>query len=139
MPDIDEVINGLEKLQEVISRTKSLWTEPTVEALEDALELLKQQHGLMLALEQSNASNEYLNNSVSELGETINILKDEIKRLKEQQPKKGHWIEVTDFDCNPYYDCSVCGVSWTMIDGTPEGNGMKYCPRCGARMDGEQE
>ena len=63
----------------------------------------------------------------------INRLK---KLLKDQQPKKGHWIEKVDFDSNPYYECSVCGVLWTMIDGTPEDNGMEYCPRCGARLEG---
>ena len=64
------------------------------------------------------------------------LSKDALELLKDQQPKKGHWIEKGDIDSDPYYNCSVCGVSWTMIDGTPEGNGMKYCPRCGARLDG---
>ena len=62
--------------------------EKVEEKIDNAVELLKQQNGLMLALKQSNASNEYLNNSVSELGETINILKDEIKRLKAEQGQK---------------------------------------------------
>lgn len=64
------------------------------------------------------------------------IIGDAIKTIDDQQQKKGHWIEKVDFDSNPYYECSVCGVLWTMIDGTPEDNGMKYCPRCGARLEG---
>ena len=56
---------------------------------------------------------------------------------KEQQQKKGHWIEQEGFDGDSYYDCSVCGESWVLIDGTPKDNGMIYCPHCGARMDGD--
>lgn len=66
-------------------------------------------------------------------------LKDcEIKRLEAEQPKKGHWIDNDDPDDN-YFECSVCGELWVLIDGTPKDNGMIYCPHCGARMDGGQE
>lgn len=97
MPDIEKVINGLEHCaarhkcnnecpySNIIQDQNEGMDSCITQLSKDALELLKQQNGLMLALEQSNASNEYLNNSVSELGETINILKDEIKRLEEQQ------------------------------------------------------
>ena len=65
-----------------------------------------------------------------------------LKLLKEQQPKKGHWIDNDDPDDN-YFTCSVCGDLWILNDGTPEDNLMNYCPHCGARMDerreGEQE
>lgn len=70
-------------------------------------------------------------------------LKKEIDRLKAEQPKHGHWIEQEGFDGDVYYDCSVCGESWVTVEGTPEDNGMIYCPHCGAKMDetkaGEQE
>ena len=49
----------------------------------------------------------------------------------------GKWQQKEDGNGDPYYDCSVCGESWVMIEGTPEQNGMKYCPHCGARMDGD--
>lgn len=47
----------------------------------------------------------------------------------------GLWIEQEDGWGDTYYDCSVCGNSWTTIDGTPFQNGMNYCPNCGAKMD----
>ena len=50
------------------------------------------------------------------------------------EPKEGHWIEKDGFDGDTYYDCSVCGNSWTTIDGTPMNNDMNYCPNCGAKM-----
>lgn len=62
--------------------------------------------------------------------------KDVLKLLKEQEAKTGHWIEKEDYNLDTYYDCSVCGESWTMIDGTPWENGMNYCPHCGAKMEG---
>ena len=46
----------------------------------------------------------------------------------------GKWIEQEEFDGGIYYDCSVCGNSWTTIDGTPIDNNMNYCPNCGADM-----
>ena len=57
--------------------------------------------------------------------------------LKEQEADKpkGHWIEKEDYNMDTYYDCSVCGESWTTIDGTPWQNGMNYCPHCGAKME----
>lgn len=73
------------------------------------------------------------NDTISAISEQ----KAEIDRLKAEQPKHGHWIEQEGFDGDVYYDCSVCGESWVLIDGTPKDNGMIYCPHCGARMDGE--
>ena len=31
------------------------------------------------------------------------------------------------------------GEPWTLIDGNPAENNMRYCPNCGARMDKEDE
>ena len=56
--------------------------------------------------------------------------------LKEQETKTGQWIEQDDGYDDVYYDCSACGLSWVMIEGTPQENGMLYCPHCGAKMEG---
>lgn len=50
----------------------------------------------------------------------------------------GMWIEVDEGDGDYTYDCSVCGGKWWLAADTPEANGMKYCPYCGAKMDGER-
>ena len=58
----------------------------------------------------------------------------------EPERKKGTWIEQDDSWDGVYYECSACGEPWTLIDGTPWDNGMKFCPNCGAEMrddDGE--
>ena len=52
--------------------------------------------------------------------------------------KHGHWKEVDDGWDGIYYECSECGLSWALNDGTPEENDMYYCPKCGARMDLER-
>lgn len=49
----------------------------------------------------------------------------------------ARWIEVDEGDGDYTYDCSVCGGKWWLAADTPEANGMKYCPYCGAKMDGE--
>ena len=53
--------------------------------------------------------------------------------------EKGEWIEKEGYDGDTYYDCSVCGNSWTTIEGTPWDNGMDFCPNCGADMRGGKE
>ena len=54
-----------------------------------------------------------------------------------QEPKTGHWIEQDGFDGDTYYDCSECGESFCLIDGTPTDNLYNYCPNCGAKMEVE--
>jgi len=51
------------------------------------------------------------------------------------QQKTGHWIEKDGFDGDVYYDCSACGESFCLIDGTPTDNLYNYCPNCGAKME----
>lgn len=62
-----------------------------------------------------------------------------LRDLPSVTPKQrtGHWIEQDGYDGDVYYDCSICGNSWTTIDGTPWQNGMNYCPNCGAKMESE--
>ena len=52
--------------------------------------------------------------------------------------KSGHWIlhdEVTDWD--ETWECSACGDEFDMIEGTPIDNGYRFCPSCGAMMEGD--
>lgn len=57
--------------------------------------------------------------------------------LKVLEKPRGEWIEQTEYNGDTYYDCSICGNSWTTIEGTPWQNGMSYCPNCGALMNKE--
>lgn len=57
----------------------------------------------------------------------------------ERSIPKGHWIEHEVWDGDRYYGCSVCGASFTLIDGTPNDNGYNYCPHCNADMRGESD
>ena len=60
---------------------------------------------------------------------------DDCPLIEVQEQKHGKWIEQDGYDGDTYYDCSVCGISWSFLDGgTPEENGTKYCPNCGAQM-----
>lgn len=63
------------------------------------------------------------------------------KRLEaeKQLPQHGRWIEQEGYDGDVCFDCSVCGESWCLVDGTPADNGMRYCPHFGAKMDGGAE
>ena len=51
--------------------------------------------------------------------------------------RHGRWVEKEE----PYFDvlfgCSACGEEFCFIEGNPSDNLYKYCPNCGARMDGE--
>lgn len=76
--------------------------------------------------------------------ETLSDMLDEL--LKEQEPKKGHWIMDPDgMDWNlSAWRCSECGgrndCLPTHVDGKPVKNiyrwaGSQYCPNCGAKME----
>lgn len=46
----------------------------------------------------------------------------------------GRWQQV-DEDA---WTCTACGNIWTFLDGGPNENNAKYCPVCGAKMNGEE-
>lgn len=71
--------------------------------------------------------------------EVIICLADEKPAADVVEVRHGEWIEHDDDWCGVYYTCSACGCDWTTIDGTPQENNMKYCPECGAKMDGERK
>lgn len=58
---------------------------------------------------------------------------------KSEIVRHGRWIEQEGYDGDVCWDCSVCGESWSLIDGTPADNGMDFCPHCGAKMDGGED
>ena len=57
--------------------------------------------------------------------------------IEAEPVRHGRWIEQEDLHMDTYYDCSVCGESFCLIDGTPTDNLFSYCPNCGAKMDGD--
>ena len=54
------------------------------------------------------------------------------------QQKTGRWIEKEDWNGDTYYDCSVCGESFCLLEGTPTDNLYNYCPNCGVKMEVEE-
>ena len=67
-------------------------------------------------------------------------LKERLRRLLDSQPtvdaepvRHGRWIEVDVGDC--CYRCSECGFirDAYLLDIS------NYCPKCGAKMDGERK
>lgn len=64
-----------------------------------------------------------------------------LKAADVAEVRHGRWIP-TDMgggEPDEAYVCSECGEPWTLIDGNPAENNMRYCPACGARMDKEDE
>ena len=51
----------------------------------------------------------------------------------------AHWKEYVDYSGAVYPECARCGLVWWLDEGTAEDNEMYYCPKCGAKMDGEAE
>ena len=63
----------------------------------------------------------------------------DIPAAKVAPVRHGHWIEQENWALDDYYyTCSACGTEWVTIEGTPEENGMDFCPNCGAKMDGKE-
>jgi hypothetical protein len=51
----------------------------------------------------------------------------------------GRWEEIEDFDGERHWKCTACGNEWYFEVGTPEENECNYCPKCGAKMDGNKD
>lgn len=67
--------------------------------------------------------------------QSYGYMSDKAIQALEQEPKTGHWIEKEDFNGDTYYDCSECGESFCLIEGTPADNLYNYCPNCGSRNE----
>lgn len=69
--------------------------------------------------------------------------KAHLELLPSAQPerKKGEWIfcENETGEGSNTYKCSACGEIQMLIDGTPKENGWAYCPKCGSKMDEEED
>lgn len=64
----------------------------------------------------------------------------ELKRqLSTAQPvQHGRWLPEDEYYVDDTYICSVCGYEFIITAGNLESNELNYCPRCGAKMDGEK-
>ena len=51
----------------------------------------------------------------------------------------GRWEPEDNYFDEDTWHCSACSEPFVLIEGTPIGNGMNYCPNCGAKMDGEEQ
>ena len=53
--------------------------------------------------------------------------------------RHGKWKQWDVYELEDTYECTACGESFVLIEGTPITNGYKYCPWCGAKMDEERK
>lgn len=66
-------------------------------------------------------------------------LSKDFEIIKVSEVRHGRWeYEKKFFNENTWY-CSCCQERRALTNGTPQGNGMNYCPNCGARMDGGKD
>lgn len=71
-------------------------------------------------------------------GSCLEQVMKKAKIEREQEPKKGHWIEVIDEidslgNKTWHYKCSICGNEDSSCEY------YKYCPNCGAKMQEVEE
>ena len=71
--------------------------------------------------------------------EDCRAIAQELHSADYRKQRVGRWIEHDDDWCGFFYTCSSCGCDWTTIDGTPQDNNMRFCPECGAKMEGESD
>lgn len=64
-----------------------------------------------------------------------------IKYMKEQEPKRGRWVRLTGMAPPEYHGHKICSLCecFAPYDPLHMGREMlpKYCPGCGAEMEGE--
>lgn len=71
------------------------------------------------------------------------LLRDALEMLKEQEPKHGKWVRLTGMAPPEYHGHKVCSVCGCLAPYDPihpwREELSKYCPGCGAKMEGEVE
>ena len=53
-------------------------------------------------------------------------------RIEAKESEVCEWHVETDCDDDVWN--GSCGIKWVMVTGTPSGNGMVYCPKCGRKL-----
>ena len=76
----------------------------------------------------------YLGSDGDRLSRMMCDAADVIEKLQSdvQPVVHGEWM-VGDYE-EGTWECSNCGLLWTLNDGTPEENNMNFCTYCGADM-----
>lgn len=64
---------------------------------------------------------------------------DDAPTVEAEPVRHGKWKQWDSYGFEDTYECTACGEPFVLIEGTPITNGYKYCPSCGAKMDGEEE
>lgn len=89
------------------------------------------------AIEELQAKNKKLHGRIEDEELKIDFLTADntnyeiaIDELKAQLPKRGEWYEEL-FDGDKKYQCSNCLTHWDVE--------TRYCPFCGAKMEGERK
>ena len=87
------------------------------------------------------AKDNYAKGYDAALGRVLIAVREVPPVTNEQPVKHGRWEEIEEYGGwgDTYFRCSICGDEWDLDAGTPVENGMKYCPSCGAKMDGGAE
>lgn len=77
-------------------------------------------------------------------GAVIHAIKVWMESIVAEEPiviylEHGEWLDYEGFNGEDVYVCSKCSAEFVLIEGTPKDNEYNYCPKCGAKMDGEVE
>lgn len=116
MTELEKVIRGLRDIDMFIAgRLEHEKAKNFLRTIDETIALLKEQNGLTLALEQSNAVNGYLNAEV----ERLNGLLKEQEAVEPQLSMSGMW-----------YECPICHRHITK-------DRDNYCARCGRSLKWE--
>lgn len=102
-------------------------------AIADMVKLLKEQNSLMLALDQSNSANEYLNEEVDKLNALLRQQQDEIAMLT-KKAKSPTWRRGKAF-------CGSCGGCLENKEKHSADivSSIRFCKWCGTPVDWSNE
>ena len=71
--------------------------------------------------------------------DAIHHIKVNAPTVDAEPVRHGKWKQWDSYGFEDTYECTECGEAFVLIEGTPITNEYKYCPSCGARMDGVEE
>ena len=130
MNKLNETITGLVKIRANLEDERDF---TGIRCINNVIELLKEQNSLMLALDQSNSANEYLNEEVDKLNALLRQQQDEIAILT-KKAKSPTWRRGKAF-------CGSCGGCLENKEKHSADivSSIRFCKWCGTPVDWSNE
>ncbi len=131
---VEQVISAVRDLEEQLPEQEPVFY-PQVEGITPTV---VRQEPREDAISRQAALESIFDDDTEYTGSEICSMVRNLPPVKLQEPKTGHWIQAKR-PFNFRFKCSECGRPALKSERNGNDVRSKYCPRCGARMESEEQ